>query len=179
MKVKVENVRLAFPNLFEAKSVNGEGDPAYSANFLFPQTHPAHKAVMDGIDAAGAEKFGAKWGTIRKELIAKDKLCLHDGITKADYNGYAGNWFVSARNKARPTVVDRDRTPLTISDGRPYAGCYVNAIIEIWAQDNAFGKRVNASLRGVQFLTDGDAFAGSAPASEDEFDAVNEPEETV
>ena len=46
----------------------------------------------------------------------------------------------------------------------------MNASIELWAQDNSFGKRVNASLRGVQFLKDGDAFAGGGAASDDEFD---------
>ena len=34
MKIRLNNVRLAFPALFEAKTVNGEGDPAFSASFL-------------------------------------------------------------------------------------------------------------------------------------------------
>ena len=62
--------------------------------------------------------------------------------------------------------------PLTAADGRPYAGCYVIANVELWAQDNNYGKRINASLRGVQFLRDGDAFSGGGAASEDEFDEV-------
>ena len=33
MKLKLNNVRLAFPALFEAKTVNGEGDPRFSAVF--------------------------------------------------------------------------------------------------------------------------------------------------
>lgn len=177
MKVKLENVRLAFPVLFEAKSVNGEGDPAFSANFLFSPTHPAAQAMRDAIEAVGKDKFGQKWTSVQKEILAKDRQCLHDGDTKSDYAGYAGNLFVSSRNKARPTVIDRDKTPLTIADGRPYAGCYVNAIMEIWAQDNSYGKRINASLRGVQFVADGEAFAGGGSASEDEFDALNESAE--
>ena len=32
MKLKLNNVRLAFPVLFEAKTVNGEGKPAFSAS---------------------------------------------------------------------------------------------------------------------------------------------------
>ncbi|MWN55950.1 ssDNA-binding protein, partial [Escherichia coli] len=54
------------------------------------------------------------------------------------------------------------------------AGCYVNAVIDIWAQDNNFGKRINASLGGVQFLRDGDAFAGGGVASADDFDDISE-----
>ena len=82
--------------------------------------------------------------------------------------------FISARSKSRPTVVDRDKTPLTEQDGRPYGGCFVNAIVELWAQDNQFGKRINATLAGVQFLKDGDAFGGSRPADPDEFEAVDD-----
>jgi hypothetical protein len=40
MKVKINNVRLAFPQLFEATTVNGEGKPAFSATFILPQNHP-------------------------------------------------------------------------------------------------------------------------------------------
>ena len=40
MKIKLNNVRLAFPALFEAKTVNGEGDPRFSAVFLMDPKHP-------------------------------------------------------------------------------------------------------------------------------------------
>lgn len=178
MKIKLENVRLAFPVLFEAKTINGEGEPAFSAAFLFDPAHPAAKALRDAEEAMGKEKWGAKWPTVKKEIQAKDRGALHDGDTKGDYAGYAGNLFVNARNKTRPTVIDRDKSPLVAADGKPYAGCYVNASVELWAQDNQYGKRINASLRGVQFLKDGDAFAGGGAASDDEFDDLGVSEGT-
>jgi hypothetical protein len=174
MKVKLENVRLAFPQLFEAKTVNGEGEPAFSATFLMATNHPAAKALRDAFDVIGKDKWGTKWPAVKKEIEAKDRFALHDGDTKADYTGFEGNLFVSARNKSRPLVIDRDKTPLVASDGKPYAGCFVNASIELWAQDNNYGKRINASLRGVQFLKDGDAFAGGGAASEDDFDSIDD-----
>lgn len=174
MKIKLENVRLAFPQLFEAKTVNGEGEPAFSASFLLAPNHPAVKQLNAAFETLGKEKWGAKWPNVKKEIEAKDRYCLHDGDTKADYTGFEGNMFVSARNKTRPLVIDRDKSPLTAQDGRPYAGCYVNGSIELWAQDNAYGKRINASLRGVQFYKDGDAFAGGGAASDDEFDDLAE-----
>ncbi len=109
-----------------------------------------------------------------KTLRSTLKVCLHDGDKKAEYEGYPNNKFVSASNKARPRVVDRDNSILVQADGRPYAGCYVNAVIDIWAQDNNFGKRINASLSGVQFLRDSDAFAGGGVAGEDDFDNIEE-----
>uniref|UniRef100_T1HEF4 Uncharacterized protein n=2 Tax=cellular organisms TaxID=131567 RepID=T1HEF4_RHOPR len=40
--------------------------------------------------------------------------------------------------------------------------------------DNNFGKRINASLGGVQFLRDGDAFAGGGVATPDDFENMSE-----
>ena len=172
MKIKLTNVRLAFPQLFVAVAVNGEGDPAFSASFLIEPDDAQVATLRQAMEALGKEKWGTKWPAIKKELDAKDRWALHDGDTKATYAGFEGNVFVSSRSKTRPLVIDADKTPLTAQDGKPYAGCYVNASIELWAQDNNYGKRINASLRGVQFLRDGDAFAGGGAASEDEFDDV-------
>lgn len=174
MKIKLNNVRLAFPALFEAKTVNGEGDPAFSASFLMEPNHPAVAELRAAFEQIGKEKWAAKWPAIKKEIEAKDRLALHDGDLKSQYGGFEGNLYVSSRAKTRPLVIDKDRSPLTAADGKPYAGCYVNASIELWAQDNNYGKRINATLRGVQFYRDGDAFAGGAPADADEFDDVAE-----
>lgn len=174
MKLSIKNVRLAFPVLFNAKSVNGEGDPAFSASFLLDSKHPQIAEIKKAIDEVGRAKWGQKWEAVKKQMEAADKTALHDGDTKAEYAGFEGNLFINARNKVRPLVIDRDKSPLVESDGKPYAGCYVNASIELWAQDNNYGKRINASLRGVQFLKDGDAFAGGGTSSDDEFDVVDE-----
>jgi hypothetical protein len=118
-----------------------------------------------------------KGAVVFKVLEAADKLCLHDGDAKAEYEGFKGNKFVSSRGKVRPSVFDGQRQELTEADGKPYSGCYVNASLEIWAQDNSYGKRLNAQLRGVQFFRDGDAFAGGGqPADADEFDDIAAPE---
>jgi hypothetical protein len=181
MKINLANVRLAFPVLFEAKTVNGEGEPAFSASFLLDPTD--HKVLIgkinDAAETIGKEKWGAKWPQVKKEMVAKDRLPLHDGDAKSSYTGFEGMLYVSARNKTRPLVIDRDKSPLNQSDGRPYAGCFVNASIELWAQDNNYGKRINASLRGVQFYKDGEAFAGGGAASEDEFEDLGVEEEAL
>lgn len=185
MKVLLQNVRLAFPNLFTPITVNGEGEPAYSASFILT---PGSQASIDGgatwgdavellnraIDKVGTDKWAAKTPAILKQMRAQDKACLHDGDLKAQYEGFEGTYYVSARSKQsqRPRVIDRDKSELSIADGRPYAGCYVNTRIELWAQDNNYGKRVNAQVRVVQFNRDGDAFGGGAPVSDEEVDAM-------
>lgn len=174
MKLKLTNVRLAFPALFEPKTVNGEGDPRFSAVFLLDPQHPQLEEIRTTLKKVAKDKWGEKWEAVYSSLEKKLNLCLHDGDEKAEYEGFPGNFFLSAANKIRPAVVDRDRSVLVQADGRPYAGCYVNAVVDIWAQDNNFGKRINASLSGVQFLRDGDAFTGGGVSTPDEFDDLSE-----
>lgn len=172
MKIKLNNVRLAFPTLWEAKTVNGEGKPAFSASLLIDPADPQVKMINAAIDATAQEKWGAKAAGILAQARKADKVCLHDGDLKATYDGFPGNLYISARNPMRPTVVDADKTPLVEADGKPYAGCYVHAVLELWAQDNNYGKRVNATLMGIQFFRDGDSFTGGGVASDDDFDDV-------
>lgn len=173
--VKLKGVRLAFPQVFEAKTVNGEGAPAYSAAFIFPKDDKVNiDAVQKATKAAAVGKWGAKADAMLKTLSASDKLPLHDGDNKADYDGYEGQYFVSARSKIKPRVVDQKNEVLTPDTGLPYAGCYVNASIAIWAMDNSYGKRVCTTLRGIQMVRDGDAFTACRPAGEDEFDEVED-----
>ena len=172
-KITLKNVRLSFPQLFEAKQVNGEGKPAFSASFLMSADDPQVDALNALIDKIATEKWGAKAKTILGALRGKDAVAVHNGDLKAQYDGYEGNYYVSARSYTKVLVVDRDRTQLTQAEGRPYGGCYVDASVEIWAQDNQWGKRVNATLRWVQFRRHGDAFAVGAPASADEIDEIS------
>ena len=171
-QIRLENVRLAFPNLWEAKQVNDQGAAKFSAAFLFPPGHPAEKAVKEALSQVAKDKWGEKAAELYKSLKAKDRLALHDGATKAEYAGYEGNLFVNATNALKPLVVDGNKQPLSVQDGKPYSGCYVNAKVEIWAQDNKHGKRINASLMGVQFVKDGERLAGGSVASEDDFEEI-------
>lgn len=175
-RIMLKNVRLAFPNLFEPSTVAGEGEPRYSAALILPTDHPQIKEIQAKIKAVATEKWKDKAEAQIKALEKTGKIALHDGDEKPNYDGFPGNFFVSASAKAsaRPTVIDTNKSALTDRDGKIYAGCYVNVSLDFWAQDNAYGKRVNAQLRGVQFLRDGDAFSAGRPADSDEFEEVTE-----
>lgn len=177
-RIMLKNVRLAFPSLFEATRVGTDDNskPRFSASLLLPQDHPQVKEIEQKMRAVAKEKWKDKAEAIYKGLEKSDKLALHDGDTKSQYDGFAGMLFVSAaaQEGSRPTVIDTNKAPLTQKDGKPYAGCYVNVSLDLWAQDNGFGKRINAQLRGVQFLRDGDAFAAGRPADSDEFEEVTD-----
>lgn len=170
---KLQNVRLSFPDLFSPRKVNDEGNPRFGASLLFAPGSENHKKLETAIREAANEKWGGKAEAVLKQLSGQDRVCLRDGSTKA-YDGYDGNMYVSASSTVKPGIFGRDRRELREEDGVIYAGCFVNASIEVWAQDNKYGKRINATLRGVQFFADGNAFSGGRPANADEFDDLSE-----
>ena len=178
-QITLKNCRLAFPAIFQMKKVSDDPTEkaAYSAALLLSADDPQVDAVNEAIDAVAKEEFKDKAKTILAALRGTDKVCIHNGDLKAAYDGFEGNYFVSARSYTKVVVVDRDRTPLTEADGKPYAGCYVDANVEIWAMNNKWGKRINATLRWVQFRRDGDAFAGSPPANPDEIPDISVEED--
>lgn len=185
MKTLLTDVRLSFPVLFEPKPFSAGDAPRYSAHGLIridEQGELLAKVKVDMASAATA-KWGEKWNnqSFRKSV----RLCLFSGAEKDQYAGYDESVMVVSANanpeagNPRPTIVDRDRSPLTAGDGKPYAGCYVNMLVSFWAQDNQYGKRINAQLLGVQFLRDGDAFGGGERGSSDDFPELEPATETA
>ena len=164
-KITLQNVRLSFPSLFR-KAVFGGDETKFEATFLLDKKTHAEviKKIDAGIEAISADKHKGK-------ALAADKVCLKDGDT-IEYDGYAGNMSIKASSTKRPMVIGKDKTPLTEDDGKPYAGCYVNAVVELWGQKNQFGERVNANLLAVQFAKDGDPFGDGVTASIDDFDNI-------
>lgn len=175
-RIMLKDVRLAFPKLFKAEQVNGQGDPKFGATLILGPDHPQLDELRKIQDAVAKDKWKDKAAGIVKVLDKQDRLAVHDGDIKSQYDGFPGHFYLSAnaQESAKPTVVDQARNPLAENSGKPYAGCYVNASIEIWAQDNKFGQRINTTLRGIQFLRDGDAFSAGRPADADEFEEVTD-----
>lgn len=163
--IKLENVRLSFPSLFrERKFAPTDAKGSYSATFILDKKSNAKEL---------GELKRAVDNLVREALKGKhpgaQKICVRDGSEKADTAGYGdGVMFVNARTDKRPQVVARDLSPLTEDDDKPLAGDYVNATIELWAQDNQYGKRINAKLRAVQFVKTGERFGeGSVDVSKE------------
>lgn len=186
-KVKLNNVRLSFPALFEAEQFDGKGPFNYAAVFLFEKDSANHKALLAAINEVAKEEWKDKAAKVLE--AAKDDKRLRfikDGDVET-YDGYSGMLYIRAlraKDKGRPLVLDQKPkimkdgelvdNILTQDDGKPYAGCYVNATIEVWAQDNKYGKTVRAQLLAVQYSKDGDAFTAGSKGSSDEFEDLSE-----
>ena len=169
MKIQLAGVRLSFPDLFDPRPFKPGDTPKYKATFLIAKDSPQIKKIEEAITTVAKAKWPKDYAKVLNSIKGNaNKCCFQDGDNKS-YDGYDGMMAVSASNKTRPGIYDRDKSPLTKDDGRPYAGCFVNAVIEFFAYDNS-GNGIAASLSGVQFFKDGEAFAGGRPASADEFE---------
>lgn len=161
--IQVKDVRLSYPHLFKPWAQNEGQDKKYSARFLLANnTHAAEIKLLQGhLVKMMQEKFKAR--------IPLDKLFLRNGDDTGKPED-AGCWYISASDSIRPQVINKNRSPLTEEDDVVYGGCFVNALIRPWTQDNKFGKRINANLVAVQFVRDGERFGQARPDVNEHFD---------
>ena len=161
MKVLLKNVRLSFPSLFKTEQYAGEDTEKYAATFLIPKSDTKTVASIEqACKQALVEKYGE--GKVPKGF----KMPLVDGDDK-EYQGYSDHVCIKANTKKRPTLVNRDKTPIVEEDGILYGGCYVNASIDVWVMDNSYGKKVLASLNAIQFVKDGESFGTKSDGADD------------
>lgn len=174
MKLKLTDVRVAFAEGLLEKTSIADSKPAYQARALVAKDSPLVAKIKEAEEEVAVEKWGTKADGILKKIRANEDGLLKDGDKKADLEGFAGMHFVNFRSDARPTVVNRAREVVTVDDGLVYSGCVMNVHVEVWAQDNKYGKKINAQVTGAQFVRDADAFTGSAtPSDTDDFDDLS------
>lgn len=166
-KFVLKNVRLSFPSLWRKAKFNGL-ETKFEATFLLDKTE--HADTIKKIQSRIAELVKTD---LKGTKLGPDKLCLRDGADTG-YDGYENAFSFKASGTKRPMVLDRDKSQLAEEDGRPYSGCYVNGVVELWVQQNEYGKRINATLLGVQFSKDGESFAGGSSGSADDFDDLGD-----
>lgn len=163
----IRNARLSYPALRERKK-GMDGQPGnYGASLLLDPNDAEHAALIaairEDVEVMAREKFGRQ--------VASEKVYLRDGNFQKQAE-YHGMWFVSAGQKDMPVALIDRFTGQPMPDGKGeaeaglYAGCYVNAKIRPWCQDNKHGQRINAGLIAVQWAGDGDAFTAGYVAPE-------------
>lgn len=166
--ILIKDVRLSYPHLFTPWGTN-EQKKAYSGKFLLNKTTHA-----EAIKALGAHIVKLSMETFKSKL-ASDRVFMRNGDDSGKPE-QEGSWVVSASDsKHRPTVINRDKTPVVEADDVVYSGCYVNVLIRPWTQNHPeYGKRINANLLAVQFVRDGERFAGTErPDIDDVFGDVS------
>jgi len=179
--VTLKNVRLSFPHLFTPTASIEDGPKKYRATFLIDPNTEHGKANIKAIKAAmdkaalGVWKTKEKADKIRAKLDS-DRSGLRDGEDATNkegdvYAGYEGMMFIGATNGKKPKVLRRDKSPIDSSEAAEiYGGCYVNAVISIWAtnQEKHGGNGIFATLEIVQYYKKGEPF-GAAELDEDDY----------
>ena len=179
----LSNVRLSFPHLAEPQRQQGENGEriSYNAEFIMPPDHPGFAQFMQAVSAAAL----AKWGTNAQNVLNlcqqdRKKRCFGRGEEKVNsktfqpYDGYPGMVYISAGRNQMPQIIDPQGQAVDPTNTmacqalarKMYGGCYVNAAVKPWLQENKHGRAVRCDLVAVQFFKDGDAFGqGNANAS--------------
>ena len=175
-KVRLKMVRLSYPHLFRPKGFGkkNEGDPKFSATAIIDPDTKAGAAALELLDDAIAYVREEKWGK-KQPKIKGDRICLREGDSDEDETD--GMMICTASNLKRPLTLDENGDEVVEADDVIYGGCYVDMIIRVWAQDNDYGQRVNASLEGVKFRKDGQAFSAAFKTSADDFDDDDDDDE--
>ena len=191
--IMLSNVRLSFPHLIEAhksKMAAPNAVAKFSADFLLPQDHPAFKQFIERYSEMAQAKWGEHANTVMQMIQGDRKLrCYGPGTEKVDkksfkpYAGYEGNVFISASRETPPQMIQLDGAPVDPANTmayqalarKMYGGCYVNAAVRPWIQENSFGRGIRCDLVAVQFAKDGEAFGEGTTDASSMFGAVAAP----
>ncbi len=175
-EIMLRHVRLAFPDIWVAVQFEGAGPFNYKATFLVEPGSPNDKAIQAEIDRVFKAKWADKADAIKAAVVGQSqKYCYINGDQKA-YDGFAGKMALSAsrpQDSGPMKIIDKDlRVIVGPEEGIPYAGCYVNAKVQFWPQDNKYAKTVRCSIVAIQFIAHGDSFSGAPPSNIDGFEAA-------
>lgn len=187
--ILLSNTRLSFPNLIEPRAAaeNPNAVKKYSADFIMDQDTPAFKQFMAECGKLALEKWGEHANNVM-QLIQQDRRlrCYGSGSERIDkktfapYKGYEGKVYIAANRAEPPQMIQSDGTPVDPSNTmgyqmlarKMYGGCYVNAAVRPWLQDNAHGRGIRCDLVAIQFHADGEAFGEGATDASSLFGAV-------
>lgn len=189
----VKNARLSFPHIFKAQenqNDNGTTRETYNCVLMIPKEDNPHlDNTLKGVKKCAYEAKKKAWGDNEKDWprIPTAMTCFKDGDNEDHFTTpraeYADHYILSCSSPVdRPPRVITDRKDgdglwIDAEMGKrnaPYAGCYVNAIVELYGQKKdpkrQMPNRVNASFSTIQFLRDGEPFTNRGPAAEDMLD---------
>lgn len=189
--IYLSRVRLSFPKLIEAVAPPTPPNAAkkFGADFILPPNHPDLAKFMAAVGQEATAKWKEQAGPILN-LIQNDRRlrCWGMGTEKLKketlkpYEGYDGMMYITASmNEDRPPtmihlngdVCDPANTMARQALARKlYGGCYVNAMVSPWIQDNQFGRAVRCNLIAVQFCDDGEPFGDGVVDVTGKFGAV-------
>ena len=166
--IVVEGTLAFAKQIFEAEAFEAGGTEYYGTQLLIDRGSESEKVLLATIDTV---RSAAKLGRVKA-----DRLCVGDG-DDTDYDSHKGKTVMRATRvaqKGRPITADNLLNPCVKEDNLLYSGARARLKVSIWAQDNKWGKRVNAELLAVQFIAHGEQIGGGQAPSLEGMEPVGE-----
>lgn len=162
-------VRFSYANLLIPKSPVEGAEPVYSVSLIISKDD---KFTIDKINNAikaayeeGANKLKGNSKVVPP--LASLRSVLRDGdIDKAGDEAYKNSYFVNAKSKTKPGIVDADCNPI-LDPEEIYSGMYGRASITFYAYNTGMSKGIACGLNNVQKIADGERLGGKATAESD------------
>ena len=186
----LSNVRISFPQLIEPRAQTEGGTKKHSADFILAPNDPAFQQFMQQYASLATGKWAEHAQAVMQMIQSDRKLrCFGSGAEKVNkktfkpYDGYDGNVYISANREQAPQMIQPNGQPVEASNTmayqalarKIYGGCYVNAAVRPWLQENKHGRGIRCDLVAVQFSKDGEAFGAGETDVSSMFGAVATP----
>lgn len=185
--VRIDNVIIAFPHLWEPHTPPGTERAKFGAEFiLHPVTNAAGIAALEAAfrkvatDAGKAEsipylKNPCQQGDVINQMALSKGKKLRPEL--------AGMRVIRASDaNYQPAVVDQNMCPIGPDQAANlFGGCIVNAYVDLYWSNNPANPGVFAGLRGVQLVSNVgvERFGGGALPVEAMFTRVDTPAHTA
>ena len=171
--IMLRDVRCVWPKLFRAEEFREK--KRYSVGLLIEGGSDQEAKLKEAIKAAVAQQYGPA------EVEARLKKYKATGVTKLpikEYEGQENTKIITPKrdeSKGPPLVLDGRKRKLEESSGLPYAGCWVNASVDVFCH-NREGGGLAFYLNGVQLVREDAALAGTRTAESfrDDFDDLGD-----
>lgn len=163
-QVTTGRVRASYAKVFTPEVGPDGGEARFSCAFIIPKSDTATiQAIKDAMKAVGENEWGDKFRAMCTARMLR--LPLRDGdVEKPDDPNYKGCFFINARAKQKPQVVDRLLNPITGPEGFR-SGDYCRVNINAFTYDNK-GKGIGFGLNNIQKLDNGEPLGGGPTAAE-------------
>lgn len=157
--IMTKEVRLGFVNLEEPKAIEDSTEAYYSVCAIIDKNDKVTiERIKEGIQSAIEEGQKTKWNGKKPSNL---QLPLLDGDErKADNPNYKNKYYINAKNKYKPHIIDVYRNNIT-DLSQVYSGCYAQVALLFYPYENKGNSGVGVSLRAVVKRKDGDRIGGS------------------
>ena len=169
-RVKTGKVRLSFPHLFEKYEKSGK----YQAVLIVEKGSATEEVINSAIKNAKSDGKTRLWNG---KVPGKLDIAMKDGDEPNDegetYPESEGCILVTAKTTKKPAVFDMDGGDVFDED-EIYAGCYVQAIFEVYPYNND-SKGIAFALSGIKKVADGERLSGAGyTADAGDFDELDD-----